>query len=136
MTAASATASCETRIGFDFRRADALAGDLQGVVAAAEDVPVAVLVALRPVAVDPDVRPARPVGIEISLADRCRNPRAMPIQGLRMTSSPTDPVATDLPVSSTMSASIPGQGAGNEHGLIGSSGLPIRMPPEISVPPE
>ena len=38
---------------FDLGRSDALSGDLQRVVAAAEDVPVPVLVALRPVAVRP-----------------------------------------------------------------------------------
>ena len=81
--------------GFDFGGADALAGDLQGVVAAAEDVPVAVLVAHRPVAVGPDVLAARPVGFEYR-SRSLRNPRAMPIQGLRMTSSPTAPVGTGL----------------------------------------
>src|SRR3982751_3009633 len=53
-----------------------------------------------------------------------------------MTSSPTSPGFTELPFSSRMSTSIPGQGAGNEHGFWGSSGLPIKIPPEISVPPE
>ena len=31
---------------------------------------------------------------------------------------------------------MPGHGAEKAQGLIGSSGLLIRMPPEISVPPE
>ncbi len=43
---------------------------------------------------------------------------------------------TDAPVSPKMSASIPGHGAEKPHGFIGMSGLFIKIPPEISVPPE
>ena len=59
----------------------------------------------------------------------------MPIQGALITSSPTCS-RTGCPSSSTTSAAMPGQGAEKAHGLSGSSGLPITMPPEISVPPE
>ncbi len=48
-------------------RAKPLAGHLDRVVGAAEDVPHAVLVDGRPVAMDPHARPARPVGVEIAL---------------------------------------------------------------------
>src|SRR5258706_4244386 len=50
----------------DLRRTDALAGDLQRVVAASLDVPVALVVDPRPVAVLPDAGPATPVGREVA----------------------------------------------------------------------
>src|SRR5687768_10550444 len=51
---------------FDFGGADALSGDLDGVVAAPQDVPEVVLVAQRPVAVDPDAGPAGPVRLLVA----------------------------------------------------------------------
>src|SRR5262249_7512319 len=53
--------------GFDLGGAYALARDLQRVVAAAQNVPMAVGVNRRPIAVNPDVRKSRPVGLQITL---------------------------------------------------------------------
>src|SRR5215204_620576 len=52
---------------FYLRRSDAFAGDLQRVVAATENEPVSVLVAHRPIAVDPGVLESGPVCFEIAL---------------------------------------------------------------------
>src|SRR5207245_11784994 len=55
-----------------------LAGDLQGVVRATLDEPEAVLVHVGPVAVDPDVGPARPVRLLVALRilpEALRHPR-------------------------------------------------------------
>ena len=51
----------------DLGRPEPLAGDLQRVVRAALDEPEAVVVDVRPVAVDPDVGPARPVRLLVAL---------------------------------------------------------------------
>ena len=51
----------------DLGRPEPLAGHLDRVVAAAVEEPVAVLVDRGPVAVDPDVRPSRPVGRQVAL---------------------------------------------------------------------
>src|SRR5439155_16528616 len=45
---------------------DAFAGDLERVVAPPLDVPVALVIDARPIAVDPGVRKARPIGLEIA----------------------------------------------------------------------
>ena len=58
----------------------------------------------------------------------------MPIQGWRITSSPTSP-RSGRPSASTTSAAMPGAGPEKAAGLSGVSKLPITMPPEISVPP-
>ena len=67
MAAASSTAGCVNEHRFDLGRADPLAGDLDRVVRAPEDVPEAVLVDRCPVAVHPDVREARPVRLQVAL---------------------------------------------------------------------
>src|SRR6266852_4007223 len=51
---------------FDLRRSDPFAGDLQRVVAAPLDVPVALVVDARPIAVHPGVWEARPVGLKVA----------------------------------------------------------------------
>ena len=51
----------------DLGRPQALAGHLDRVVAAAVEEPVAVFVDRGPVAVDPDVRPSRPVGRQVAV---------------------------------------------------------------------
>src|SRR6266850_8576701 len=51
----------------DLRGTEPLARDLERVVRASLDEPEAVLVDVRPVAVDPHVRPARPVGFLVAL---------------------------------------------------------------------
>ena len=117
--------------------ADALARHLDRVVGAAQDVPEAVGVHPRPVAMDPDAGHARPVGVQIARASgSCQKPRVMPGQGPR--GSPVRPPrrAPARPSASTTSAAMPGTGALNAQGLSGSSGLQPRMPPETSVPPE
>src|SRR6266851_6074704 len=54
---------------FHLRRPQALAGDLDGVVGAAEDVPKAVFgIDIGPVAVHPNVWKAAPVRLEVALA--------------------------------------------------------------------
>ena len=55
------------RGGLDLRRSHPLAGDLDCVVGAAQDVPEPFLVDQRPIAVHPDVGPARPVRLQIAL---------------------------------------------------------------------
>src|SRR3990172_6465168 len=62
-----------------------------------------------------------------------QKPRVMPIQGALITSSPTS-LVTDCPCSLNMSAAIPGQGPEKAVAFSGKIGLPITMPPEISVP--
>src|SRR5437879_13812839 len=76
---------CDGR-GLDLRRTDALARDLEGVVAAPFDVPVAFVVDARPVAVDPGVRQARLVGVEVA-ALLCRRiaPDTVPQARLELT---------------------------------------------------
>src|SRR5439155_17951439 len=51
---------------FDLRGTDALARDLEGVVAASLDVPVTLVVDAGPIAVDPGVRQPRPVRLEVA----------------------------------------------------------------------
>src|SRR6185369_8647385 len=51
----------------DLRRPEPFAGDLDGVVRPAEDVPQAVVVDRRPVAVDPGVGEAGPVGFDVAI---------------------------------------------------------------------
>src|SRR5205823_7922538 len=51
---------------FDLRGTDALARDLEGVVAASLDVPVPLVVNAGPIAVDPGVRQPRPVRLEVA----------------------------------------------------------------------
>src|SRR5262245_50165520 len=53
---------------FDLSRADTLSRDLQCVVATAEDIPLPVLVDHGPIAMGPHAGPARPVGLQITLA--------------------------------------------------------------------
>src|SRR5581483_1996459 len=53
--------------GFHLRGAEALAGDLQRVVRTALEEPEALVVDVGPVAVHPDVRPARPVRLLVTL---------------------------------------------------------------------
>ena len=55
--------------------------------------------------------------------------------GYGVDSSPTA-FRNGWPSSSSTSAAMPGQAAENEHGLSGRMGLPMTIPPEISVPPE
>ena len=62
----------------DLGRPEPLAGDLDRVVAAAVEEPVAVVVDRGPVAVDPDVRPARPVGAQVARRGRSRCPASSP----------------------------------------------------------
>ena len=52
---------------FDFGGAESLAGNLDRVVAAAEDVPETIVVHGGPVAVNPDIRETRPVGFQVAL---------------------------------------------------------------------
>ena len=58
------------RAGLHLGRADPLAGDLEGVVGAAVDVPEAVGVGRRPVAVDPETGHRPPVRVEVALVVR------------------------------------------------------------------
>ena len=71
------------RAGLHLGRADPLAGDLEGVVRSAVDVPVAIGVDGGPVAVDPQSRDPAPVGLEVALASgSAQNPRVIPGQRL------------------------------------------------------
>ena len=63
------------RRGFHFRGTHPLAGHLEGVVAAALDVPEAVVVDARPVTVHPDIREAAPVGRQVLLRIAPEPPR-------------------------------------------------------------
>ena len=96
-------------------RPDALARDVQRVVGAPVQEPVAVLVDRRPVAVRPDTREAPPVRLEVALRvapDAARHPRP----GRLQTSSPTSP-RTGRPASSKTSMSSPSAGKPTEHRL-------------------
>src|SRR5438034_11595344 len=64
-----------------------------------------------------------------------QNPRVMPGNGLRQTSSPTSP-RTGLPSASTTSIAIPSAGPPSEHALIGSARHADRKQAPTSVPPE
>ena len=66
----------------DLRRAESLAGHVDRVVGAAQQVPVAVVVDQRPVAVAPHVRVHRPVRLHVALGvapDAARHPRPRPL---------------------------------------------------------
>src|SRR5213596_3530835 len=54
--------------GFDFRRADAFAGDFNCVVGTTENVPKSVVIDRGPIAVNPYVGETRPVGVDVTLA--------------------------------------------------------------------
>src|SRR5262249_36213408 len=65
-----------------------------------------------------------------------QNPRVIPGNGRRQTSSPTSPVPTrDRPSSSTMSIAIPSAGPPREQALIGRIGVGERRHAPPSVPP-
>ena len=64
-----------------------------------------------------------------------QNPRVIPGNGLRQTSSPTSP-RTELPSESTTSIAIPSAGPPSEHALIGIAGVGERKHAPTSVPPE
>src|SRR6476659_8926752 len=64
-----------------------------------------------------------------------QNPRVIPGNGLRQTSSPTSP-RTGLPSASTTSMAIPSAGPPSEHSLIGTAGVGDRKHAPTSVPPE
>ena len=120
---------------FDLRRAQALAGHLDRVVRATQDIPQPVAVDRGEVAVHPDTRPARPVGFHVTSAGLSRSRASSRSRGLGSPARPPG-LRTGRPSSSNTSAAMPGQGAEKAHGLSGRSGLPITIPPEISVPPE
>ena len=122
----------------DLGRADPLAGDLERVVGAAVEVPEAVAVEDRPVAVDPGARQAAPVRVEVALAVAGVRPRSRgscPATGARMTSSPTSST-TDPAGLVDHVGRHPGHGPLNEVARIGRSTLQPTMPPDTSVPPE
>src|SRR5438067_11027091 len=64
-----------------------------------------------------------------------QNPRVIPGNGRRQTSSPTSP-RTDRPSESTTSIAIPSAGPPSEHALIGSAAVGERKQAPTSVPPE
>ena len=115
-------------------RADPLACDVQRVVRASVEEPVAVLVDRRPVAVRPDSGEPPPVRFEVPLRI-APDPRVIPGQGRLQTSSPTSP-RTDRPRSSKTSTSSPSAGNPTEHALVGRIGVTERKHAPTSVPPE
>src|SRR6266516_6798509 len=64
-----------------------------------------------------------------------QNPRVMPGNGLRQTSSPTSP-RTGCPSASTTSIAIPSAGPPTEQALIGIATVAERKQAPTSVPPE
>ena len=119
-----------------FGRAEPLAGDLDRVVGAAEDVPEAVVVDRRPVAVHPHAGEARPVGLARSARGSRQKPRVMPIHGARTTSSPTW-LRTGLPCVVHHVGGDAGRRTGEGRRLERRQHVAgDTMPPEISVPPE
>ena len=113
------------------RRPQPLAGDRQRVVGPTVEEPEPVLVARRPVAVDPDAREATPVGLEVPLRvapdpPRHRGPRLAADELPHLTGSDRRPVG------STMSTSMPSAGPRRVHGLssqIGSGERKQAPPP-------
>src|SRR5215211_4574004 len=66
-----------------------------------------------------------------------QNPRVIPGNGFRQTSSPTSPApTTEFPSTSTTSIAIPSAGPPSEHALIGVAGVGERKQAPTSVPPE
>ena len=117
IAAASATPGWPTAADSSSAGPDALAGDVQRVVGAPVQEPVAVLVDRCPIAVRPDPRKASPVRFEVALRiapEPARHAR----ERLRQTSSPTSS-RTELPSASTTSIAIPSAGPPREHALIG-----------------
>src|SRR5512133_2260002 len=64
-----------------------------------------------------------------------QNPRVIPGNGFRQTSSPTSP-RTEFPSASTTSIAIPSAGPPSEQALIGIAGVGERKHAPTSVPPE
>src|SRR5439155_12742344 len=64
-----------------------------------------------------------------------QNPRVIPGNGFRQTSSPTSP-RIGRPSESTTSIAIPSAGPPSEHALIGTAGVGERKHAPTSVPPE
>ena len=117
----------------DLGRTDALAGDLERVIGAALDEPIAVLVDERPVAVDPRSRDARPVRLEVALAVL---PEAAGHARQRLAQHQLANLATHgCPVRVDHVGGRAHDGPPNEVGLIGVIRLQETMPPLTSVPP-
>ena len=93
---------CDPRVAergrLELGGADPLARDVERVVGAPVEVPVAVIVDRRPVAVRPDAGEPPPVRVEVPLRIP-QMPRVIPGHGRRQTSSPTSP-RTGFPVRS------------------------------------
>ena len=128
IAAASTTRGMGRGRGLDLGRPDALAGDLERVVRAAADVPVAVVVDDRPVAVDPDAREAAPVRLDVALAGRARSrgscPAAAPGSRARRPRR-----AAAGPPGRRRPPRCPMHGPLNDAGLIGLSRLQPTIPP-------
>ena len=96
--------------------------------------PVAVLVDRRPVAVDPDVRPSRPVGREVALGvapDPARHRRP----GFGADQLADSLLRSGWPSASYTSTAIPSDGPTSEHGFSGVVGKADSRQAPTSVPP-
>ena len=135
IAAASSTAGCATTHGLDLGRTEALARDLDRVVGAAVQEPLAVVGHAREVAVPPHVRASATSTSRGSARGRCHKPRVMPGHGFVHTSSPTSP-RTGWPSSSNTSTAMPSAGPPSEHGDSGCTTCGDRKHAPTSVPPE
>ena len=134
MAAASTTAAWETSADSTSAGPRRFAGDLDGVVAAPVQKPIAVFVDRRPVAVDPHVGPAAEVRLEVArvvLVETARHPGPR----LRADELPTSP-AKRLALVVEHVDRHPSAGPPSDIGLIGSTGCGDRKHAPTSVPPE
>ncbi len=117
----------------DFRRADAMAGDVQHVVNAADDPKITVFILAAAVAREITAWHFAPVNLLVTFRV-APNPRNMNGHGLRMTSLPPEFRGTTLPCSSTTSGTMPKNGSVAEPGLVGvAPGNGVIMMPPVSV---
>ena len=121
--------------GLELGGADPLARDVQRVVRAAVQEPVAVLVDRGPVAVRPDAREAAPVRLEVALGvppDPAGHPgpRALADELPDLAAQRAPGVVEDVHVL----ARAPG--SPSEHGFVGAIGVTERKQAPTSVPPE
>ena len=117
ITAASATAGWLTSARLDLHRADAVAGDVQHVVDAAEQPVVALVVALGAVAGEVAAGEPAPVLLWTSARGRPRSCAPWPARAAAGPGSRRLPSGTALPCSSSTSALIAGNGNVAEPGL-------------------
>ena len=133
MAADSFTAGCAFTITSTSAGPMPLTGDFNGIVAAAQQIPQAVLINGGVIAMQPDVGENDPNSSRDNAGYPAKTRASCQSRGRRITSSPTA-FFTGFPLSSTTSAAMPTTGPEKAQGFSGCKKFPQRMPPLISVP--